>query len=223
MKVVKLSKGNHPRPFEGETPTMCAQEFASYLAGEPHSDSPKCVSPVLNRFMVSFNDSLDDEQRQRLRPYIVRTLGTAGDGQDGARSYMALDWLIRVHTPAFLAAAGLTEEAEKLRGLAAIEGIEQARAATPCVTAAGAAAWAAAGDAAGAAARDATWAAAGDAAWDAAGAAAWDALQSTVSALQSSAFNLLERMLDPSGMHDVPTEDELFQRSGREALTHVSA
>jgi hypothetical protein len=239
MKVVKLSKGNHPRPFEGETPTMCAQEFASYLAGEPHSDSPKCVSPVLNRFMVSFNDSLDDEQRQRLRPYIVRTLGTAGDGQDGARSYMALDWLIRVHTPAFLAAAGLTEEAEKLRGLAAIEGIEQARAATPCVTAAGAAAWAAAGDAAGAAARDAAWAAAGDAAWDAAGAAAWDAaraaawdaaraaawdaLQSTVSALQSSAFNLLERMLDPSGMHDVPTEDELFQRSGREALTHVSA
>jgi hypothetical protein len=73
--------------------------------------------------------------------------------------------------------------------------------------AARAAAWAAAGDAAGAAAWDAAWdaarAAAGDAAWDAAwaaaGAAAWDAaraaLRSTVEALQTSALELLERMI----------------------------
>jgi len=73
--------------------------------------------------------------------------------------------------------------------------------------AAWAAAWAAAGAAAGdaaraaawAAARAAAWAAAGDAArdaaWDAAWAAAWDALRPTVSALEQSALELVDRML----------------------------
>jgi hypothetical protein len=82
--------------------------------------------------------------------------------------------------------------------------------------AAGDAAWAAAGDAARAAARDAAWdaagaaawaaagdaarAAAGDAAWDAARAAArdaaWAALAPTVATLQTSALELLDRMIN---------------------------
>ncbi len=199
MKSIRLSYGSHPEPFDAEgKPTLCAQEFAAYLAGEAHSDQPECVSPVLNKFMVNWNDSLDDETRQRLRPYIVRTLGTAGDEQDEARSYMALDWLIRVHTPAFLAAAGLTDEADKLRGLAAIEGIEQALAAGPEVkatrAAAGSAAGAAAWDAAGDAARAAAW----DAAGDAARAAARAAVRPTVETLQESALDLFDAMLDPA-------------------------
>jgi hypothetical protein len=202
VKTVKLGKGSHPKPFEGDTPTMCAAEFASYLAGEPHSDQPTCVSPILNRFMVNLNDALDDEKRQKLRPYIVRTLGTAGDGQDEMRSYMALDWLIRVHIPAFLAAAGLVPEADKLRGLAAIEGVGQAHEARPEVNAA----------------RDAAWAAARDAAWDATKDAARDALRHTVEMVQVSAFDLLERMLDPGGLHDVPREEELFEMHGRQRL-----
>ena len=95
MRKIELLKSSHPAPFDGDgNPTMCVQEYASYLAGEPHSDHPECVSPVLSRFMIQWNDALDDETRQRLRPYAVRQLGTAGDGQDEVRSYMALDWLI---------------------------------------------------------------------------------------------------------------------------------
>jgi hypothetical protein len=92
--------------------------------------------------------------------------------------------------------------------------------------AAWAAAWAAARDAAWdaarasarAAARDAAWAAARDAAWDATKDAARDALRHTVEMVQVSAFDLLERMLDPGGLHDVPREEELFEMHGRQRL-----
>src|SRR5215217_4241238 len=102
MKEIRLQRGAHPAPFDaGGNPTLCVQEYASYLAGEPHSDNPECVSTVLSAFMIEWNDALDDETRQRLRPYAVRQLGTRDDGQDEVRSYMALDWLIRVHAPTF--------------------------------------------------------------------------------------------------------------------------
>ncbi len=252
MKKIKLSKGAHVAAFDSnDEATMCVQEYASYLAGEAHSDTPSCVSPVLTAFMVPFNDSLDDEMRQRLRPYAVRQLGTKKDGQDEIRGYMALDWLIRTYIPAFLAAAGLIEEAEKLRGLARIDGLGHAEVSEPDVIAARDAAgdatedatedaagdacddvaWDAARDAAGAAAGAAAWGAfgnaagvAGVAAWNAARAAAWnageDALRLTVEALRESAFELLDAMIDPGLIHDVPTEEACFEQTGREPLAH---
>ncbi|HUE25944.1 MAG TPA: hypothetical protein VMP89_04150 [Solirubrobacteraceae bacterium] len=38
-----LAYGTHATPDDGR----CAMEWVSYLAGEPHSDHPACVSPVL--------------------------------------------------------------------------------------------------------------------------------------------------------------------------------
>src|SRR3954471_7750366 len=89
-----LSKGSHATPDAGR----CAMEWVAYLAGEPHTDQPACVSPVLKTFCIKFNDVLDDGQRQKLRPYLARTIGTAGDGLDPQRSLMCLDWLIRTYT-----------------------------------------------------------------------------------------------------------------------------
>lgn len=66
------------------------------------------------------------------------------------------------------------------------------------LAAAGNAAWASIGAAAGVAARDAGLAAAGIAAWEAARDAARDDLQPTVEELQTSALDLLDRMIDPS-------------------------
>lgn len=54
-----LLKGKHDR---GQG--MCAMEAAAYLAGEPHSDHPKCVSPVIATFLRNWNDGLPDDQRQ---------------------------------------------------------------------------------------------------------------------------------------------------------------
>ncbi len=213
-----LDKGSHRKPDEG----MCVMEAAAYLAGEPWSDRPTCVSGVLTNFAMSLNDNWDDDQRQKLIPFIPRMIGTAGDGQDEARGYLALDWLIRTFTPVWLDLAGLTIEAQELRELRRIVDLVSAQSAGPVVRsardkayaardAARAAAWAAAGAAAGdaawaaagAAAGDAAGAAAGDAAWDAAWAAAGaaagaarDVLQPTVVILQDSALELFDRMID---------------------------
>jgi hypothetical protein len=197
-----LSKGSHQTPNAGR----CAMEWVAFLAGEPHSDQPVCVSDVLKRFCIDFNDALDDESRQKLRPYLARTIGTAGDGQDGRRAFMCLDWIVRTYTPAWLSLAGLDDDARALRQLPEIVDIDAAWHAAPFTSgarqravAAGDAAWDAAGDAARTAARDAARTAAWTAAWAAAGDAAWAAadrrLKPTVQQLQASAFDLLDRML----------------------------
>ncbi len=177
-----LAYGTHATPDEGR----CAMEWVSYLAGEPHSDEPACVSPVLRAFCMTLNDTLDHGPRQRLRPYLARTIGTAGDGLDDARSWMAMDWLIRTYAPAWLDASALSESARRLE---ALRPITDSVALLPALEALVVArrdargAWAAAR----AGARTATWApwsagraAAREAAWASAGAAAWAAARVAV-------------------------------------------
>ena len=73
-----LAKGVHARREDG----MCATEAIAWLAGEDHKDQPICLSLVLGQFLRRWNDDLDDEGRQRLKPYLPRCIGTAGDGHD---------------------------------------------------------------------------------------------------------------------------------------------
>jgi hypothetical protein len=54
-------------------------ELASMLAGEPFTDRPRCVDPVIAAFMRAFNDRLDTRAREGLRPYARAVLGTRGD------------------------------------------------------------------------------------------------------------------------------------------------
>jgi hypothetical protein len=172
-----LKTGSH----ESREAGMCAMEWVAYLANEPHSDSPSCVSPVLKSFCIAFNDALPDGERQRLRPYLTRCIGTAGDGRDEERAWMATDWLVRECCPAWLDLAGLHAHAQNLRSLGTVLSAETCKQAQPALDAARtdaartAAAWAAARAAARDAARDAAWAAAWDAARDAARNAAWAA------------------------------------------------
>jgi hypothetical protein len=166
-------------------------EVVAWLAGEGITDAPECASPVLRAFTINLNDQWDTPTRQRLRPHLPRMVGTANDGLDKTRSYMALDWLIRTYTPAWLDLAGLTTEATALRDLRRIMDLVAAQSAGPVVREVRTKA-----DAAGDAARDAAGDAAGAAAWDAAWAAARDALKPTVETLQASALDLLDRMID---------------------------
>ena len=178
---VRLDKGAHDTFEEGH----CAMEVVAWLAGLGHTDAPVCSSPVLQSFTINLNDTWDAEQRQKLIPFLPRMVGTGGDGQDEARSYLALDWLIRTYTPAWLDLAGLTAEATELRNLRRIVDMVAAESAGPVVRAARQKA-------------DAAWAAAGAAARAAAGAAAGAALRPKVADLQASALDLLDRMIDPS-------------------------
>ncbi len=208
---VVLAKGKHNSFNAGH----CATETVAWLAGEEHTDHPQCLSPILGQFLRTWNDQLDEGGRQKLKPYLPRTIGSSNDGHDELRGWLCADWLIRVYTPAWLELGGVVESAAVLRGLQPVRNLASVKAARPSIDiarkeaaaagaaawdAAGAAAWAAAGAAAWDAAGAAAWAAAGDAAWDAAWAAAGDVLEPTTVELQASALVLLDELIDPAGV-----------------------
>ena len=170
--ITTLASGAHT-PDSG---AMCAMEAAAYIAGEPWSDHPQCVSPVIASFMRSWNDALADADRTRLLlPLIPHTVGTrTTDADEDTRSWMATDWLVRVQTPAWLRLAGLTDHAQALESCARIVDATTAHDGQPKIAAALAAARAAA--------------------WAAARAAARAALSPTVATLQASACDLVRAM-----------------------------
>ncbi len=180
LDTITLTKGSH----EDRDAGVCLLEAVAWWAEEPHSDKPACVSPILGGYGRSLNDVLPYTKRQALKPLIPLLPGTSRDGLDETRGYLALDWLIRTYTPAWLDLAGLAEEAQTLRDLRRIVDLVAATEAGLFVrnasdkaaaawVAAGAAAWAADWAAARVAARDTAWAATRDAAGAAVWAAAW--------------------------------------------------
>ena len=74
-QTIKLSPGKHYSPDDG----ACVLELASMLAGEPFSDHPASVCPVLGSLLRSYNDSVDDDARQDLYAYAARVVGTRAD------------------------------------------------------------------------------------------------------------------------------------------------
>jgi hypothetical protein len=196
-KTVHLSNGAHGTVFTGEVclveasnrATVCCPTIGKkYGKAKKFTDDHPSISRVVRAFAIGLNDAWNDEDRQRLRPYVTRILGTKTTKEDEeTRAWMATDWLARVHTPAFLRLAGLPEHAQALESLARIVDTTTARAAQPSLDAAESAAESAARSAAGSAAESA--------ARSAARSAAGSASRPTVELLQSSALELLDRMI----------------------------
>jgi hypothetical protein len=69
----RLDRGRHPGPGRG----ACLMEATAHLAGEPYSDRPACVHPVLAALARVVNDAVSDQTRQALRPLAARLIGTA--------------------------------------------------------------------------------------------------------------------------------------------------
>jgi hypothetical protein len=176
LSRLRLGSGSHASIESG----ACIMEAVSVVSGEPFSDHPKCASRVIGAFLRVWNDDLPDAQRQMLKPYVAKVVGTA-DGQDveTARARLVQDWYIRVFTSAWLELAELSAHAKTLRSLRRITSTADLIAAQPALDnarsashAARAAARTASMDAAMDAARHAARNAARNAAWDAALAAA---------------------------------------------------
>lgn len=72
IKRFFVFEGGHSDREDG----MCAMEWAAYLAGRPHSDTPVCVAHDIRAMMISVNDNTDDKTRQKLRGLIPRSLKT---------------------------------------------------------------------------------------------------------------------------------------------------
>ena len=180
LQGLSLKSGAH-----SPNSTFCVMEAVAYVAGEPWSDKPECACPIISAFLRSWNDALptDADRDRLLKSLIPKLVNTRGDkALEEKRAMMAADWLVRVHTPAWLRLAGLTTHADALAALPEITSFKQVPSIRGPIEAArkdADAAWDAAGDAARAAARDAARA----------------ALQPTVLELHRSAFVLLDRML----------------------------
>jgi hypothetical protein len=74
FQTVRLSKGKHQSPDDG----ACVIELASMIAGEPFSDRPASVCPVIAAFLRAYNDSLPAYERDELYPYAAAVVGSAG-------------------------------------------------------------------------------------------------------------------------------------------------
>jgi hypothetical protein len=88
-QTVRLSQGKHRDPDHG----ACVMELSSMLAGEPFSDRPRCVDPVIAGFLRTYNDGIDDHRRQDLYPLAAAVVGTrAVAGVQAERARMCLRW-----------------------------------------------------------------------------------------------------------------------------------
>ncbi|EHR52169.1 hypothetical protein SacmaDRAFT_3972 [Saccharomonospora marina XMU15] len=94
---IVLSKGANPT----RTYRLCLQEAVAWFADEPHSDRPRCVSPVLSQVGRVLGDRLPDGKRQRLKDFVPALVNTVDD-RDDDRSRLAVDWLVRDYAPAWL-------------------------------------------------------------------------------------------------------------------------
>ena len=87
-------------------------------AGTTGSTDPGCpadVSETLHSFIIELSHAAKDTDRQRLKPYHDRIIGTGSQPDaDKRAAYMCVDWIVRVHTPAFLRLAGLGQHADAL-------------------------------------------------------------------------------------------------------------
>jgi hypothetical protein len=87
---VRLAPGRHASPGEG----ACVVELASLLAEEPFSDEPSCVCPVIGGFLRAWNDRAAYAERQRLRPYAARIVGSrSGARVTRERRDLCLEWV----------------------------------------------------------------------------------------------------------------------------------
>lgn len=88
-QTIRLSKGKHASPSEG----ACVMELASMLAGEPFSDRPATVCPVIAGFMRAYNDRVDDDRRQDLYRYAAEVVGSRTTSEvEHARERRCLEW-----------------------------------------------------------------------------------------------------------------------------------
>jgi hypothetical protein len=212
IELLTLKHGQHA-PGTGD---YCAVEAAvcRFTKGEKHSDKPEDCngSEGLGRMMIRLNDRWDDEQRQKLKPFVDRLPNSKGTpAQERQRAFMAADWATRVCLPMLCEIRPeLADWAPKLRALGEVKdkaSAKRARKLAREVMAADDFAADAADFAASAAAYAAAYAAtAADAADFAASAAAYAAYAATAAAyafadargirdaINASCLDLLDRM-----------------------------
>ena len=117
LKLISLHSGSHIDRTNG----LCVMEAAAWMAGEPHSDRPQCVCPVIGAFMRSWNDALpSNEDRDRLLKPLAKTILNTNATREIelTRAMLCVNWYIRVWLTEWLALVpALDKRAEAIRKL----------------------------------------------------------------------------------------------------------
>lgn len=94
---LKLKSGSHSNPKEGS----CLMETVAYISGaDVYTDHPECACPVITDFAISTNDWMNDVERQRLLPFVLRIAGSKASQEiQEKRGYMCADYAVRVFAP----------------------------------------------------------------------------------------------------------------------------
>ena len=138
LQTLILKSGAHSNPEDG----VCIMEAVAFVAGEPHSDHPMCASPSISEFLRRWNDRCNEEQRQELKQYIPRLVGSRATPEiEAKRAYLAADFAVRVAAPIALELGGYKDHAAALRALAQVVDKETASAARAAATKASGDAW----------------------------------------------------------------------------------
>jgi hypothetical protein len=88
-QTVRIRHGRHVSPAQG----ACVVELASMLAGEPFSDHPETVCPVIAAFLRGYNDRLPAGELGELYPYAALVVGTAASASvRRQRAHRLLEW-----------------------------------------------------------------------------------------------------------------------------------
>jgi len=94
-EAFRLSAGAHVSSADG----MCAMELVAWIAGERHTDAPESTCPVLAGVVRCMNDTLGDDERQRLLDYVLPLTRTGGDPAASERRVRALVAWLDDHPP----------------------------------------------------------------------------------------------------------------------------
>lgn len=81
---------------------LCIMSLTALLAGERHTDAPNTASIFIRRFAIAINDSLPQQERQCLKLFAPRMIGT-NDNFDGDRARLLLSILTSEVVPALRA------------------------------------------------------------------------------------------------------------------------
>lgn len=107
LSNVRFGFGDHKPTADptGDRDT-CTMEAIAFFAGGSWGRKPSCVSSRISYFLRYWQDSLSDEDRDRLLPaekWVPRLVGSWGDDvTELHRVGLMQDWLVRIYTPAWL-------------------------------------------------------------------------------------------------------------------------
>jgi len=92
------SVGNH----EAGSGELCAMEYVAFLAGEEHSDFPKCACPVISLYVQTLNDRMNEDWRYQLRGYLLRLIGNRDPKSETERADYLVFQVGHVYAPMLL-------------------------------------------------------------------------------------------------------------------------